>query len=115
VRIIEQNGDKLIFRIGVPYFNGTSCDFNRLTGRAVIKRVMLFWPMRSVDVGLAEIERAQLAQTSGSTGGTSYTKTYPVLLLKSGRPIAFAAASEKASKQTVEMINAFLTGLAPAG
>lgn len=117
MKIIEQTKDRLVFKIGVPYFNGTSCEFDRAKGRAVLKRVMLFWPLRTIDLPIEEIAAARLASAFGLSGDTTtdtYSKDYPVIELKSGTRISLAAASEKVSKKAVEMINDFLNGSAQA-
>ena len=106
MKIIEQSATRLAFKIGLPFFNGSECDFNRSTGRAVIKRWMLFWPRKPIDIPLDDIASAQLGMSAvSSQGGYNY---YPILVLKSGKPINMASFTEAAARKAVDAINAFL-------
>jgi len=107
MKIIEQSATRLAFKIGLPFFNGSECDFNRSTGRAVIKRWMLFWPRKPIDIPLDDIASAKLGMSAvSSQGGYNY---YPILVLKSGKPINMASFTESAAKKAVDAISAFLS------
>jgi hypothetical protein len=109
MKIVEQTATKLAFSIGVPYFNATQCDFDRTTDRGTIKRTMMFWPMKTLDIPLSEISAVRLAVATTSTPDTgSYSKSYPEILCKSGRRIAMASFRESSSKKAVEAMKAFL-------
>ena len=108
MKITEQSKTRLAFAIGIPFFNGTQCDFDRNTDRAKIKRVMLFWPLKTIDVPLGDISSVRVAVSTGSAGESgSYSKSYPEVLLKSGRRVAMAAFGESSSKRAVAAMDAF--------
>lgn len=106
MKIIEQTATRLAFSIGVPYFNVSHCTFDRTAGRATIKRVMLFWPLKPIDVPLEDVAGAMLSGAATTSQGGAMR--YPIVLLKSGRRISLASFGEAAAKRAVEAITAFL-------
>jgi hypothetical protein len=105
---IDQSATRLAFKLGIPHFNHTECQFDRGTGRAKIKRVMLFWPMKPIDVAIDEIERVTLVINESSGSENSARSVYPQIVLKSGKWFNLAAGREKSSKAAVEAMTAFL-------
>ncbi len=109
MKLIEQIFEKVALSVGFPRFNGAHCVFDRTTRRASIKRIILFWRLKTIDLPLDEVAFARIVTVSGSAGESgSYEKTYPEIILTSGRRIPLATGSESSAKKTVAAINAFL-------
>lgn len=112
MKIVEQSATKLAFKIGMPYFNGSECAFDRNTGRATIKRWVLLWPRRTIDLALGDIAGAKLGVASVSgQGGEQF---YPIVVLKSGKQVTLPTFSETAARRAVDAITAFLAPSDPA-
>jgi len=105
---LEQSPTRLAFKLGIPHFNHTECQFDRATGRATIRRVMVFWPMQPIDIALDDIARVTLVVSEVSSSENSARNVYPQIVLKSGKWFNLAAGREKSSKAAVEAMTAFL-------
>ncbi|HEY5208929.1 MAG TPA: hypothetical protein VIJ42_05715 [Stellaceae bacterium] len=105
---LEQSPTRLAFKLGIPHVNHTECQFDRTTGRVTIRRVMLFWPMKPMDIAIADIARVTLVVDEGSGSETSGRSVYPQIVLKSGKWFNLAAGREKSSKIAVDAMTAFL-------
>jgi hypothetical protein len=106
MKVIEKSATSLAFRIGYPYFNSTLFHFNRVTGRAIIKRVAFFFPLKQLDLALNDISSAYLGSASISSEGGE--QAYPILQMKSGEKFSIPAGTESSTKKAVTAINAFL-------
>jgi hypothetical protein len=105
MKIIEQTEARLAFKIGIPFLGWTQCDLNRTTGRARIRRVILFWPRKTVDIPLGEIHAVSLV---GGVGAENSAYEYPMLTLNSGELIKFAVHQYSQSRKAVDAVGAFL-------
>ena len=111
MKIIEQTQARLAFKIGMPLLGWTHCDLNRTTGRARIRRVVLFWPRKTVDIPLDEIQAVSLV---GATGAENSVYEYPMLTLNSGECIKMAVHQYSQSRKAVDAVGAFLQQGSPA-
>jgi hypothetical protein len=105
MKIIEQTEARLAFKIGIPLINWTQCDLDRTTGRARIRRVTFFWPRKTVDIPLGEIQAVSLM---GGAGAENSVYEYPMLTLNSGECIKLAVHQYSQSRKAVDAVGAFL-------
>jgi len=110
MKFIEQNDTRLAFKIGIPLISWTQCDLDRTTGRARIKRVMFFYPRKTIDIPLDEIQGVALM---GGTGVENSVYEFPMLTLNSGERIKFAVHQYSQSKKAVDAVGAFLQHNSP--
>jgi hypothetical protein len=108
MKIMQQTDTKLTLNIGIPYFNQSQCDFDRTTGRARIKRAVVFWPLKTVDVPLSEISSIAVSVQHAGSAERGQTKYSPEILFKSGKCINLWANSESSATKAVAAMNAFL-------
>jgi hypothetical protein len=103
MKIIEQTEARLSFKIGIPLLCWTGCDLDRTTGRARIRRVMFFWPRKTVDIPLGDIHAVSLVGAGDNSGWQ-----YPMVTLNSGERIKFAVHQYSRSRKAVDAVGAFL-------
>jgi len=108
MKIMQESDTKLTVNIGIPYFNQSRCDFDRNTGRARIKRAVVFWPLKTLDVPLTDISSISVTVQRGGSAERGQTKYCPEVLFKSGKRVYLWAGNESSATKAVAAMNTFL-------
>ena len=110
MKLIEQSATRLVFQTGLRYLSGARCTFDHGTGRANIKRVMLMWPRKTLDIPLRDIVSVQSSVSKASVEGGTVTTAIPQLTLASGQTVNLSvlAGDTKSAPVVIGAVKTFL-------